>query len=207
MGSRYDIAILRNTSIRHVMQACAGRVQIGERVAHPGGGEQSRTIAEITTGFGTHVVIVGQPASHFPGIDSSLADVLGIEMIRATVWDTLSLYSLSLFGNNVNRYLSYDPEEALAEGVPAQVHAEGPRLDEEPEWEFDEAYIQEVCQRRTGIDPSYLQGHDAAWRSLLEPRQPVQAPSDTVAPVPARVDAAPNPQRGWVRIKSWFNRQ
>jgi len=181
MGSRYDVAVFHGASLARFVEAFAerGRGSVGAETDGPWAGPSGVTAAQIDTDAGSSVVVVAPPMETPRGVDSLLAERLGVEALFATVWDTVSVYELSVVGEGVDRFLSFEPsDDEDGEGI---LSAEGDPLPEEPPWQgLDEAYIQVVFQKRCGIDPGNLQQHAATWYSL-EPRtasEPAGADSD-----------------------------
>ena len=181
MGSKYDIAVFRNVRYNSLVWQASEDVDFGMRVDGPWQGSSQVTAAQI----GGNVVIVS-PAMGTPrGIDTALAQKLGCEALFATVWDSVSTYSLSARGPGVNRYLSAEPDlDAELEGdaeldfddEPAgEVITEqsGTPLPEEPlGTPLDEAYIQITLRERCGIDPGQLTRLDAKWFEVVpHPRE------------------------------------
>lgn len=162
MGSRYDIAVYRGTTLPDFMQALDREEPIGPVVEGPWAGASQMTIAQVDTANGPNTVVAAPPMRRPRGIDSRLAKRLGVEALFATVWDSVSTYSLRVVGEGVDRSLSAEPDEEDGGAPLASTHGEP--LPEEPGWpDLDEAYVQQVFKGRCGIDPGVLRTYDAVW--------------------------------------------
>ena len=170
MGSRYDISVFKGATLEQFRQAVPDPAAIGEAVPGPWQGPSATTVAQIDTDFGSNVVLVAEPMKTPRGVDSLLAHKLGVEGLFATVWDSVSTYSLTVVADGIDRQLSFEPQdwEDEDEADPADgVEQSGARLPEEPGWpELDEAYIQVVFTKRCGIDPGRLGDGDGTWFAI-----------------------------------------
>ena len=170
MGSRYDISVFKGATLEQFRRAIPDPAAIGDAVPGPWQGPSGTTVAQIDTDFGSNVVLVAAPMKTPRGIDSLLAEKLGAEGLFATVWDSVSTYSLAVVGDGIDRQLSYEPQdwEDDGEADPAfGVEQSGARLPEEPGWpELDEAYIQVVFTKRCGIDPGRLGDAEGPWLAI-----------------------------------------
>lgn len=165
MGSRYDVAVLRDVTLSRFTEAFVGDAVLGARVDRPWEGSSGVTIAQVDTDRGSNVVVVA-PAMKTPrGVDTRLAGRLGVEVLLGTVWDSVSVYSLLVLGDGVDREVADDPEDgSLRRGTP---------LPEEPSWpDVDEAWVQTVVKGRTGIDPGRIDDHPADWYAFGPPATP-----------------------------------
>lgn len=161
MGSRYDIVLLHGTTLDTVRAAIAERSTVGARVDGPWAGESGATIAELASTAGTSVVVAAAPMRTPRGFDARLARVLGVEMLAATVWDSVGSFSLDVLGPGVDRSRSVDAEDDASS-------ERGAPLPEEPLGSpLDEAYVQHLCLRRYGIDPGAIDAIDATWHALV----------------------------------------
>ncbi|MFV0432777.1 MAG: hypothetical protein ACK5LO_02165 [Leucobacter sp.] len=212
MGSRYDVAALRGVTLDQFATAFAERGTLGERVARPWEGPSGVTVAQIDDPGESIVVVVGPPEQLPYGIDAFLAQRLGVEGLFATVWDTVSSYSLSIIGPGVDRSLSSDALDADEEwdDEPSEptYEASGDPIPEEPAWmTLDEAYVQTVFMRRCGIDPGNLYTLDATWYSL-EPRARTEQ-RDRPAEEGFLQPPSPEPEEEarpgmWARVRRWL---
>ena len=214
MGSRYDIAVFRGVTLAQFGQAFREHGVVGAEVERPWA--EPPTIAQIDTASGSNVVIVARPMEMVDGANTLLAEKLGAEVLFATVWDTVSSYSLSVVGDGVDRSLYAEPSEEEENAGEIIVDSSGERLPEEPDWpesDLSEAYVQYVFQARCGIDPGNLYDYDTTWYALgsqpdpeqppMEPQQPPTASQNTERTPPAEPTAV---QSGglWSRVKRLF---
>lgn len=156
MGSRYDILVLANTTLEQFTAALQGGFALGEQTT-PWSDQKSTAVAQI----GPHVAVAAPPGRMPWGVGTGLSRELGVEAAKATVWDSVSSYALSVVGPDADRSLSYEGQDENP-----QLHERGDRLPEEPRWELDESYVQAVIKGRYGIDPGYLPT-DETWFALL----------------------------------------
>jgi len=163
VGSRYDVNVFRDTTLSQFLLAFDGAAVLGAPVPAPWTGPSGVTIAEIDTAVGRHVVVAASPMKSPRGVDTRLAKRLGTEALFATVWDSVSVYSLQVVGDGTNRYVAADPEDGGQ-------RERGARLPEEPSWpDLDEAYVQTVFKGRCGFDPGATQDYRATWFSFGPP--------------------------------------
>lgn len=210
MGSRYDITVFRGVTLAEFAEAYDTHGVVGAEVARPWA--ESDTVAQIDAAFGSNVVVASEPMNTPDGVNTRLAGRLGAEVLFATVWDTVSTYSLSVVGDGISRDLYVEPseDEADEEGYGAMIlDASGERLPEEPDWELDEAYVQHVSQGRCGIDPGNLYDYETTWYVLAPHPDPDQSPVAAPTPAPESMPA-PEPTAGragglWSRVKGLFN--
>lgn len=171
MGSRYDLSVFRGVTLAQFAQAFAGRGEMGAVVAGPWAAGAEATVAQIDTGSASNVVVAAEPMRTPRGIGILLATNLGVEALFATVWDSVSVYSLTVSGPGVDRTLSIEMPES--EDDEPQLETSGAPLPEEPSWpDLDEAYIQAVLMGRYGIDLGNLAAPDVTWYSLTTVRGP-----------------------------------
>ncbi|MFW6773311.1 hypothetical protein ACOACO_03430 [Nocardioides sp. CPCC 205120] len=159
MGSRYDVAVFRRTSLSEFGRAVGGTLTVGDQVVEPWAGPSAVTVAQVDVAAESNVVVLAAPMKSPRGVDARLARRLGTEALFATVWDSVSVYALHVVGDGVDREIAADPEEgAYSRGAP---------LPEEPSWpDLDEAYVQTVLVARCGIDPGAIGAHPATWFAL-----------------------------------------
>lgn len=160
MSSRYDIAIFRDTTLDRFLASPEMGGEVGEVVAGPWSGPEQTSLAEIATDASTHVVVTAPPEGMPSGTGRYLAEDLGIEAIFATVQDSVGTYSLEIRSPEIRRTLRKDIDgERYEFGEPVP--------EEDTDFEIDEAYIQLVAVRRTGIDPGNLPAGEIAWHALI----------------------------------------
>ncbi|MDF9716218.1 hypothetical protein INN71_09420 [Nocardioides sp. ChNu-153] len=160
MGSRYDIAVLRRTSLAELGQALGGVLTVGDQAVEPWAGPSGVTVAQVDGAAESAVVVLAAPMKLPRGVDTRLVRRLGTEALFATVWDSVGVYSLRVVGDGIDREITADPDDGM--------HRRGTSLPEEPSWpEVDEAYVQTVLRARCGIDPGAIQDVATTWFPLL----------------------------------------
>ena len=211
MGSRYDLVVFQDVTLNEFVQALVGQLAVGDAVDGPWKADSAITIAQYESRGTPYLVIASPPMKTPSQVDTLLATKLeATESLFATVWDTVSTYSLSVTGPGVDRYLSAEPLGDEEADVP-EVYQEGQRLDHEPPWlELDESYIQAVMSGRYGIDPGDMRGDGWHWYALapwlVTDSSNTQRFQDGATAVVA-VSSEQVPSGWWSRIMRLFGRQ
>jgi hypothetical protein len=160
MSSRYDIAVLRDTTLERLLASPETELELGEEVSGPWSGPLLSSIAEVTTAAGTHVVVTAPPDETPSTLGRRAVRDLGVEALFATVRDSLDVYSLEVLSPTVDRSIRQDMDEEPVDF--------GEVLPEEPRQHgLDEAYVQRVFLGRAGIDPGNLERLRATWYALI----------------------------------------
>lgn len=162
MSSRYDISLFWGITIAQFMQAYAGVPTSGR-----GDSPDGTAVAQIDTDRGPHVVLIPEPMRRPEGVDARLAQALGVEALFATVWDSVSHYSMTVMGPGIDRHISSAPDEDPAAQGKILVEQSGAPLSEEPSGtDLSEAYLQTVCMARYGLYPGRVSAYPTTWYSL-----------------------------------------
>lgn len=161
MGSRYDVAVFRDTTLAAFADALSAHGSIGAAVRGPWEGPSGITVAEVVTDAGRNVVVAA-PSWEMPEeIDARLGERLGGELLLASVSDSAGAYRLEVVGPGVDRWIE---AEAPVDGGEPVRRESGARLPEGPSWpELDESTVQTVFVGRCGIDPGRLDTTRVDW--------------------------------------------